>query len=55
VRRAAFAVIVALPLGLADWAAIPTGWLEDRRPVDLLDDDPNAIVTAPAAFDQWPT
>jgi hypothetical protein len=46
--------------GLSDWQAAlwfasPTGWLEDRRPVDLLDEDPDATVAAAAAFDQRPT
>lgn len=28
------------------WFVSPTGWLGGRRPVDLLDDDPDAIVDA---------
>jgi DNA-binding protein len=28
------------------WFATPTGWLGGRRPVDVLDDDPEAIVEA---------
>jgi hypothetical protein len=46
--------------GLSDWQAAlwfasPTGWLDDRRPVDLLDEDPSAVEAAAAAFDQRPT
>jgi hypothetical protein len=46
--------------GLTDWQAAlwfasPTGWLDDRRPVDLLDDDPEAVERAASAFDQRPT
>jgi hypothetical protein len=45
---------------LSDWQAAlwftsPTGWLDDRPPVELLDEDPEAVVTAAAAFDQRPT
>jgi hypothetical protein len=45
---------------LSDWQAAlwftsPTGWLDDRRPVDLLDDDAEAAATAASAFDQRPT
>ena len=37
--------------GLTDWQAAlwfasPTGWLGGRRPVDLLDEDPEAVVEA---------
>jgi hypothetical protein len=31
---------------LALWWATPTAWLDWRRPVDLLDDDPDAVVAA---------
>ena len=46
--------------GLSDWQAAlwftsPTGWLDDRRPVDLLDDDPAAVEAAAARFDERPT
>jgi hypothetical protein len=46
--------------GLSDWQAAlwftsPSGWLDDRRPVDLLDDDPEAVETAAAHFDARPT
>jgi hypothetical protein len=46
--------------GLTDWQAAlwfasPTGWLDDRRPVDVLDDDPEAVELAAAGFDQRPT
>jgi hypothetical protein len=46
--------------GLSDWQTAvwftsPTGWLEDRPPVDALDEDPEAVVSAAAAFDQRPT
>ncbi len=45
-------VLAALqPYGLngweiALWFTTASGWLDDRRPVDLLDDDPDAIVAA---------
>jgi hypothetical protein len=46
--------------GLDDWQAAlwfdaPTGWLDDRRPVDVLDQDPGAVETAAANFDERPT
>jgi uncharacterized protein (DUF2384 family) len=46
--------------GLSDWQsalwfATPTSWLDDRRPVDLLDTDPAAIESAAGRFDQRPT
>ncbi len=46
--------------GLSDWQAAlwftsPTGWLDDRRPIDLLDDDPAAVEAAAARFDERPT
>ena len=46
--------------GLGDWQAAlwftsPTGWLDDRRPVDLLDEDPAAVEAAAARFDERPT
>jgi hypothetical protein len=46
--------------GLSDWQQAlwfnaGTGWLGDRRPVDLLDADPSAVVAAAAAFHERPT
>jgi hypothetical protein len=46
--------------GLSDWQAAlwftsPTGWLDEQRPVDLLDSDPTGVETAAAQFDQRPT
>jgi hypothetical protein len=46
--------------GLSDWQQAlwfntATGWLDDRRPVDLLDTDPTAVVDAAAAFHERPT
>jgi hypothetical protein len=46
--------------GLDDWQAAlwfssPTGWLDDRRPVDVLARDPAAVVTAAAQFGDRPT
>jgi hypothetical protein len=46
--------------GLSDWqqalwSNAGTGWLGDRRPVDLLDADPSAVVAAAAAFHERPT
>jgi hypothetical protein len=46
--------------GLSDWQAAlwftnPTGWLEDQRPVDVLEDDPAAVENAAARFDQRPS
>jgi hypothetical protein len=46
--------------GLNDWQAAlwftsPTGWLDDRAPVELLEDDPDAVASAAAEFDQRPT
>jgi hypothetical protein len=46
--------------GLSDWQQAPwfttgTGWLNRRRPVDLLDVDPAAVVVAAAAFHERPT
>jgi hypothetical protein len=46
--------------GLDDWQAAlwfasPTGWLADRRPVDVLDRAPEAVVTAAAQFTDRPT
>jgi hypothetical protein len=37
------------------WFNAATGWLGDRRPVDLLDTDPAAVVAAAAAFHERPT
>jgi hypothetical protein len=31
---------------LALWFATPSGWLRDRRPVDLLDEDPERVLAA---------
>lgn len=46
--------------GLTDWQAAlwfatETGWLDDRRPIDLLDEEPDAVEAAAANFDQRPT
>ena len=46
--------------GLSDWQTAlwftsATGWLDDRRPVDLLEDEPEAVEAAAAAFDERPT
>ena len=46
--------------GLDDWQAAlwfvsPTGWLDDRRPVDVLDQDPGAVEAAAAHFHDRPT
>ena len=46
--------------GLNDWQAAlwfssPTGWLDDRRPVDVLDHDPAAVELAAAQFGERPT
>jgi hypothetical protein len=46
--------------GLTDWQAMlwftsPTAWLEDRRPVDLLDAAPAAVEGAAAGFGERPT
>ena len=46
----ALRVLRAAP-GLTDWQAAlwfatPTGWLDGRRPVDLLDEDPAAVAEA---------
>jgi hypothetical protein len=46
--------------GLDDWQAAlwfasPTGWLDDRRPVDVLAGEPEAVETAAAQFDDRPT
>ena len=60
-RRAIATVLAHLRrAGLTDWQAAlwfatPTGWLEDRRPADLLAEDPGAVASAAAAFDQRPT
>lgn len=32
--------------GLALWFTAPNGWLEGKRPVDLLNDDPEEVVQA---------
>ena len=45
--------------GLSDWQQAlwfntGTGWLDDRRPVDLLDADPTAVVVAAAAVPRAP-
>jgi hypothetical protein len=37
------------------WFNAPTGWLGDRRPVDVLDADPAAVIAAAAAFHERPT
>jgi hypothetical protein len=37
------------------WFTTPTGWLGDRRPVDVLDEDPAAVIAAAAAFHHRPT
>lgn len=37
------------------WFASPTGWLDDRRPVDVLAGEPEAVETAAAQFDDRPT
>ncbi|AEF41964.1 hypothetical protein [Hoyosella subflava] len=34
------------PESLTMWLCTPTGWLSDKRPVDLLNGDPNAILDA---------
>jgi DNA-binding CsgD family transcriptional regulator len=31
---------------LALWFATPTGWLWDRRPIDVIDEDPQTVLTA---------
>jgi hypothetical protein len=46
----ALTALRAVP-GISDWQAAlwfaaPTGWLGGRRPVDLLDDDPEAVIEA---------
>jgi hypothetical protein len=46
--------------GLDDWQAAlwfasPTGWLDDRRPVDVLDRAPEAVESAAAQFNDRPT
>jgi len=37
------------------WFNAATGWLGDRRPVDVLDADPAAVIAAAAAFHERPT
>jgi hypothetical protein len=42
---------VLRPAGFSDWATAlwfvsPTGWLDDRTPLDVLDDDADAVVRA---------
>jgi hypothetical protein len=37
------------------WFSSPTGWLDDRRPVDVLDGEPGAVETAAAQFGDRPT
>lgn len=37
------------------WFVTETGWLDDRRPVDVLDEDPAAVEAAAANFDQRPS
>ncbi len=46
--------------GLGDWEqalwfTTKTGWLGDRCPLDVLDEDPDAVVAAAAAFHDRPT
>jgi len=46
--------------GMSDWQtalwfATETGWLDDRRPIDVLDDEPDAVEAAAAGFDERPT
>jgi hypothetical protein len=46
--------------GLGDWQQVlwfttRTGWLNDRRPLDVIDSDPAAVVAAAAAFHDRPT
>jgi uncharacterized protein (DUF2384 family) len=46
--------------GLDDWQAAlwfanPTGWLDDRRPVDVLAGEAEAVETAAAQFNDRPT
>ena len=46
--------------GLGDWEqalwfTTKTGWLSDRCPVDVLDEDPAGVVSAAAAFHDRPT
>jgi hypothetical protein len=46
--------------GLTDWQAMlwfasPNAWLDDRRPVDVLDDAPAAVEGAAAGFGERPT
>jgi hypothetical protein len=60
--RAAIATVLThlRAAGLSDWQQAlwfntGTGWLDDRRPVDLLDADPTAVVVAAAAFHERPT
>jgi hypothetical protein len=45
---------------LGDWQQVlcfttRTGWLNDRRPLDVIDSDPAAVVAAAAAFHDRPT
>lgn len=60
-RPAIAAVLTHLrEAGLSEWQQAlwfnaGTGWLRDRRPVDLLDADPAAVVAAAAAFHDRPT
>jgi hypothetical protein len=37
------------------WFTTRTGWLDDRRPLDVLDEEPAAVVVAAAAFHDRPT
>lgn len=36
------------------WFTRPTGWLQDRRPVDLLATEPDAVLLAARAFSARP-
>jgi hypothetical protein len=60
-RPAIAAVLTHLrAAGLSEWQQAlwfnaGTGWLSNRRPVDLLDADPAAVVAAAAAFHERPT
>jgi hypothetical protein len=45
--------------GLTDWQAMlwftsPTAWLDDRRPVDVLEEAPSAVEGAAAGFGERP-
>ncbi|MGI8728789.1 MAG: toll/interleukin-1 receptor domain-containing protein [Solirubrobacteraceae bacterium] len=59
-RQVVRAVLTALPVGrmseweVALWWTAANGWLGDRRPVDLLDDDPDGIVAAAAGLEPSP-